>query len=99
MLTLREVFITAMLWLVAGLAWAAPALTPEQTACLAKGHRLERAGWIYLHCEGAPRERGFQHGYLLANEIADNLRVTRRLWTSGSSMEWTWLLDKTAPFL
>jgi hypothetical protein len=85
--------------LVLGLASAAQALTPEQAAWVAKAHSFERAGWIYVHSEGGPRERGFQHGYLLAKQIAENLRVTRWLWTYGSSMEWTWLIDKTAPFL
>ena len=95
----RGLCASLILWLSGDWAWAALALTPEQTAGLAKAHRFERAGWIYLHCEGRPGERGFQHGYFLAQEIAENLRVTRRLWTYGSSKEWTWLLEKTAPFL
>lgn len=32
-------------------------------------YRYPRAGWIYLHTEGQPYERGFQHGYLMAREI------------------------------
>ena len=28
-------------------------------------------GWIYVHLEGSPHDIGFQHGYLLAPEIAD----------------------------
>jgi outer membrane protein assembly factor BamB len=28
-------------------------------------------GWIYVHIEGEPYERGYQHGYLLYAEIAD----------------------------
>ena len=28
-------------------------------------------GFIYLHIEGEPYERGYQHGYLLYAEIAD----------------------------
>jgi len=35
----------------------------------------ERGGWIQVHLEGSPAEIGFQHGYLLANEIADNFKV------------------------
>ncbi len=34
-------------------------------------YRLSRARWIYVHLEGSPSEIGFQHGYLLAPEIAD----------------------------
>lgn len=32
-------------------------------------YRYPKGGWIYLHIEGKPYERGFQHGYLLAREI------------------------------
>ena len=34
-----------------------------------KGYRYPQAGWIVLHIEGEPYERGFQHGRLLAPEI------------------------------
>jgi hypothetical protein len=35
----------------------------------------ERNGWIQVHLEGTPGEIGFQHGYLLATEIADNFKA------------------------
>jgi outer membrane protein assembly factor BamB len=35
------------------------------------GYRYNHQGWIYVHIEGTPYERGFQHGYLLAAEIQD----------------------------
>jgi hypothetical protein len=38
---------------------------------LAKAYRFERGGWIYVHLEGSPHDIGYQHGFLLANEIAD----------------------------
>ncbi len=33
------------------------------------GYRYPSAGWLYVHIEGEPYERGYQHGYLLAHEI------------------------------
>jgi len=33
--------------------------------------RFEEGGWIYVHLEGDPGAMGYQHGYLLAPEIAD----------------------------
>ncbi len=39
------------------------------------GYRFNHQGWIYVHIEGLPYKRGFQHGYLLAGEIQD--AVTR----------------------
>ncbi len=34
------------------------------------GYRYPQAGWIVLHIEGEPYERGYQHGRLMAPEIA-----------------------------
>ena len=34
------------------------------------GYRYPQAGWIVLHIEGEPYERGYQHGRLMAGEIA-----------------------------
>src|SRR6266481_1763146 len=37
-------------------------------------YRYPQAGWIVLHIEGKPYERGVQHGRLLAPEIAAHIR-------------------------
>ena len=34
------------------------------------GYRYPQAGWVVLHIEGEPYERGYQHGRLMAPEIA-----------------------------
>ena len=34
-------------------------------------YRYPAAGWIYLHIEGQPYERGYQHGHLMAREIPE----------------------------
>jgi hypothetical protein len=75
---------------------AQPSLTAEQQAWLAKGKRFNRAGWIYLHIEGPPRERGFQHGYLLAGDIGEGVRITRAGWEHQSAMDWQWLVERAA---
>jgi hypothetical protein len=38
-------------------------------------YRYPQAGWIVLHIEGEPYDRGFQHGRLLAPEIADFVKA------------------------
>jgi hypothetical protein len=38
-------------------------------------YRYPRAGWIVLHVEGEPYERGYQHGKLMASEIADYVKA------------------------
>ena len=72
-------------------------LTSGQQACVAKAHRAEKVGWVYLHVEGEAHDRGFQRGYLLAREIADSLHTTRISWEHLSSMDWKWLVNATAP--
>jgi hypothetical protein len=34
-------------------------------------YRYPAAGWIYLHIEGQPYDRGYQHGFLMAREIPE----------------------------
>jgi len=72
----------------------AHAQSPPQKAWLAKAARVDRAGWIALHVEGAPEERGFQHGFLLAKEIGEAIRVRREVWRHQTGMEWPWLVDR-----
>jgi len=36
-----------------------------------KGYRYNIMGWVYIHIEGEPFERGYQYGYLAADEIVD----------------------------
>ena len=69
-------------------------LTNEQKTWLSKANRHEKNGWIYLHIEGSPKERGFQHGYLLAKEIKESIRVLSEVWQYQSALEWQWLVQK-----
>jgi hypothetical protein len=54
---------------------ARQALTEQERAWLARAARHDVAGWIHLRVQGAPFERGFQHGYLTAAEYADAIRT------------------------
>jgi hypothetical protein len=80
-------------------AGAQSPLNEQQKGWLAKAGRHEKAGWIYLHVEGEPREIGFQHGYLLAPEIAECIRATSADWHHLSSMDWAWLIKHTNGFI
>ena len=39
-----------------------------------KAYRYNIQGWVYLHLEGGPFERGYQYGYLAAPEIIDMIQ-------------------------
>src|SRR5271166_2234377 len=47
---------------------------PASVQRFGQGYRYPQAGWIVLHIEGEPYERGVQHGRLLAPEIAAHVR-------------------------
>jgi hypothetical protein len=52
-----------------GDAW--PARDAVQT--FGPAYRYPAAGWVYLHIEGKPYDRGYQHGHLMAREIPEYL--------------------------
>jgi hypothetical protein len=70
-------------------------LSLEEQAWLKKSSRVDKNGWIYLHIEGKPFERGFQHGYQLAKEIAEAVRVEKfsSYWNTGK--EYQFFVDNT----
>lgn len=72
-------------FLVVSLSPAAPPVAPEVPAApqpaakdvvrYGDGYRYPQAGWVVLHIEGEPYTRGYQHGKLLAKEIAAYIRM------------------------
>jgi hypothetical protein len=54
---------------------AAPhVVDPASVQRYGPAYRFSQSGWIVLHIEGDPYERGYQHGRLLATEIAAFIR-------------------------
>lgn len=56
---------------------AAPAAARdhENDPRLRGAYKFHEGGWTYVHLQGTPEQIGFQHGYLLAREIEDNVHV------------------------
>jgi hypothetical protein len=75
---------------------AGTTLTAEQRRMVAGGNRHERDGWVFLRIAGEPRERGFQHGYLLSKEIHASLVACAVRWEYESGMTWAWLVESGA---
>ena len=73
-------------WLALAAAHAAPPPEPGFTPDPATvqrwgaGWRYPQAGWTVIHIEGPPRERGLQHGHLMATEIAAYIRALSEFW-------------------
>jgi hypothetical protein len=57
------------------------------------GYRYQRGGWTYVHLEGTPAQIGFQHGSLLADEIADLVKVNKLELEHGTHRDWNFFRE------
>jgi hypothetical protein len=80
---LSAVMVTAVL--LAGVATTAAA---DDAARLKGSSRGSRNGWITVRLQGAPSDVGYQHGKLLAPEIADALAVAKLNLTHDGKHDW-----------
>ncbi len=70
-------------------AFATVACRSTPTGMLAGSSRgEERNGWIPVRLQGGPAQIGYQHGYLLAPEIADGLAVIKLSITHQTRRDW-----------
>jgi hypothetical protein len=66
-------------------AWAAP----SAVTTYGPAYRYPVGGWIYVHIEGKPYERGYQHGRLMAKEIPQYMeRCAAELDPKGKNKSW-----------
>jgi len=58
------------------------------------GYRFDRNGWIYVHIEGTPYERGFHHGYLVASELEEIMENMKYLTYWNTGKEWKFFVSR-----
>ncbi|HTZ83902.1 MAG TPA: C45 family peptidase, partial [Candidatus Acidoferrales bacterium] len=80
----RVILLLVLILLCAALASAADSSDPR----LQKAYRFQDGGWTYVHLEGSPPDIGFQHGYLLAPEIADAFAAIKLFDTHQTNRDW-----------
>ncbi len=56
---------------------------PHSVQRCGPGYRYPQCGWIVVHIEGGPYERGYQYGKLLAGEIGDFLGTLGKYYSEG----------------
>ena len=84
--TLRSPYLRTPATKAAHKAEAAKASSSD--ARLRGAYRFERGQWVYVHLEGSPERIGFQHGYLLAPEIADAFQAVKLIDTHDTQRDW-----------
>src|SRR5262249_31743791 len=82
--------IAFLLATVAGIALvlSVPGVRSKTDERLQGSYRFEHSGWIYVHLEGPPERIGYQHGYLLAEEIKDILAVLKPWLEHTTKKDW-----------
>ncbi len=73
--------------MLAAAAWAQPSSSND--ARLKASYRFERDQWIYVHLEGSPAQIGYQHGYLLADEIKGALDAMKHRTGHDTKRPWS----------
>jgi len=74
------------------------ALSEQERAWITNSSRTDINGWVHLKIRGAPFQRGFQHGYLIAAEYAEALRVYKALTFQTLGMEYSFFTDEAAKY-
>ena len=72
---------------------------PEKKDRLAESSREDKNGWIYVHLEGSPADIGYQHGYLLANDIDTSIQAVAYLFQHDTHRDWEFYRNAAKNFL
>ncbi len=83
----RALFVLLLSCLTLPALLAQTAASPSD-ARLKKAYRFQKGGWTYVHLEGSPANIGFQHGFLLAPEIADAYSAVKLFDTHQTQRDW-----------
>ena len=66
---------------------------------LGNATREDKNGWIYVHLSGSPADIGYQHGYLVANEIDTLIKVMQYYLPSSSHKDWAFYRGASKRFI
>ncbi|MFC2088656.1 C45 family autoproteolytic acyltransferase/hydrolase [Calditrichota bacterium] len=55
-------------------------IPPETVTWFDKGFRYDDHGWIFVHIEGKPYQRGYQYGFLIAEEMVEYMNKLAIEW-------------------
>jgi hypothetical protein len=66
---------------------------------LGNATRQDKNGWIYVHLAGSPADIGYQHGYLVANEIDTLIKVMQYYLPTTSKKDWAFYRAASKRFL
>src|ERR1700760_1062599 len=89
--------ISSLLFIVAALFGCQQKPQPHNP--LGNATREDKNGWIYVHLSGSPADIGYQHGYLVANEIDTLIKVMQYYLPSSSHKDWAFYRGASKRFI
>jgi hypothetical protein len=90
---MRKAALTFLAASLAVLVASAPRASGQNDVRLQGAYKFHDGGWTYVHLEGTPEQIGFQHGYLLAAEIEDNVHVYQVEVAHNEKRPWSFFRD------
>ncbi len=91
--------ITFLLILAAGAIFYGCKTSAPANSRLGNATREDKNGWIYIHLSGSPADVGYQHGYLVANEIDTVMKMMQYYLPSASGRDWAFYRAASARFI
>lgn len=61
--------------------------------------REDKNGWMYIHLQGSPADMGYQHGYLLANEIDTTIQMMEYYLQHETKKDWAFYRSAARNFI
>ena len=71
-------------------------LTDQQRGWLSEASRSDADGWLHVTIKGSPAARGFQYGFLVADEYAESIRVYREMTYQDIGMSYDFFIERAA---
>ena len=71
-------------------------LTDQQRGWLSEASRSDTNGWLHVTIKGSPAARGFQYGFLVADEYAESIRVYREMTYQDIGMTYDFFVERAA---
>ncbi len=66
---------------------------------LGNASKENKNGWVYVHLQGTPGDIGYQHGYLLSNEIDSTLQMMQYYLQHETHKDWQFFRNAAKSFL
>lgn len=61
---------------------------------LKNGFSLQKNGWTYIYIKGNPRERGYAHGYLIADDFIKIQKMLHFFIYQSHGIKWDYFIEK-----